>query len=521
MRVLDLSARQLRAFLAVGREGNITRAAHTLGLTPSPVGRALREFEEAVQETLFLRDNRVTTMTEAADRLLPFVVSALALLEGLTIRTPKSLRVGAADDVSDDWKKRLLECVSVATGQAAELEVRAEHELVSALQFGEIDLVLTPEALEATGLESRHLGESTPAVLSEARGVSLSWRAFDALNIEMIGTIVEAAGGAKPDFPLGGEVRTTTPTPARSARKLPRVAADASIDIADLRMMVAVSRHRNLRAAAESLGLTSSPVGRTLRDVESEFGAPLFERENHDFVPTALMKDLLPRAVEVLALVDAMAPGEAMLRVGVSLWVPVRYRDRLLQGAAAAGSPPIEIVEAPQPELLAQLVHGEVDLLVLNSWRDLPDVAQRRLGVLQFHVFSAGEPVTTNATATLADLGDRTVISLPRSTAPGMYPRLAALVGADRVYEPTTEQLLTIDSRMHRTGAVIFAAGVNDTALRHLLERPGIVSVPMSGLNMAAVNVDAVWRRLDLVRAHHLKAAFRMMQPADGSVEQL
>ncbi|NLA10447.1 MAG: LysR family transcriptional regulator [Microbacteriaceae bacterium] len=508
--MLDVNARQLRAFLAVARAGNITRASEALGLTPSPVGRAIREFEEAVGETLFVRDNRVTVMTDAAERLLPRVVAAIALLDGLAARRPGPLRVGIADGAPARARDRLLAEGPEAAGRALARVDGPRDELLRALQFAELDLVLA-----AAGDAQMH-GLASTALDG---GAALSWRGLDAEGIDAIEVLAAAMGAEPAAFARHGDVDTAAPAGARAA--LRAVRQDAEIDIPDVRVMVAKARHRSLRLAAESIGLTASPVARTLREVEAQLGAPLFERESQDVTPTPLMAALLPRAVEILALVDSMAPGERMLRVGVSAWSPVRYRDRLLAGAAEAGLPRIDIIEASQRDLLAQLVHGELDLLILNAWADLAGVAQRRLGVISVNVFSADEPVTDAPFASVADLRDRRVIALPREVAPNLYANLVRLVGVDRVDEVTTEQMLSLDSRMRRTGAVMFAAGVSDTALRRLLERPGIVSVPLGERVLDPVAVSAGWRSLNLLDAPHIAVALRIMAGPDGEVESL
>lgn len=60
------------------------------------------------------------------------------------------------------------------------------------------------------------------------------------------------------------------------------------MDAAHLRAFVAVSRERNVSRAATALGLTPSPVSRTIRDLETELGFALFKREYRDMVPSTL-----------------------------------------------------------------------------------------------------------------------------------------------------------------------------------------------------------------------------------------
>lgn len=59
-----MELRTLRYFLAVAREENITRAAEQLHLTQPNLSRQLKELEEELGTTLFLRGGRKITLTE-------------------------------------------------------------------------------------------------------------------------------------------------------------------------------------------------------------------------------------------------------------------------------------------------------------------------------------------------------------------------------------------------------------------------------------------------------------------------
>lgn len=519
--MLDVTARQLRAFLAVARVENITRAADTLGLTPSPVGRAIREFEEAAQEVLFIRDNRVTVLTEAGHRVLPAVVEALALLDGLGTHDTTKLKIAAAATAAASSAEAVFTQASEVAGLPIERSSGDHDALLQNVRFGDVDVLVTDQPVDAPGLESFLLPGADPAAVAGAAQSHLVWRVLDVQRMAAIERLVASLGGPKPDCPSKGLESSPARSSTKQSRKSQRATAAPELDIADVRVLVALSRQRSVRVAAESLGLTASPVSRTVRDIETRLGGPLLERQHDGMEPTALLASLLPRAVEILALLASIPPAPAMLRVGFSSWSPERYRERLLAGATDAGLPRIDLVEATQRELIAQLLHGEIDLMVHNAWRDLPGAVQRRLGVIHFHVFSADEPVTTEEVATTADIGDRTVIALPQITAPTLFENLVRVFGAEQVLASTGEQLLTLDSRMRRTGAVMVAAGAHDTALWHLLDRPGIVGVPLDDTVIGTLNVEAAWRPQDLVKLRQIELAYRTMQGPGQRIDRL
>lgn len=59
-----MDIRVLQYFLAVAREGSITRAAQTLNITQPPLSRQLKELEEELGKQLFIRGSKRITLTE-------------------------------------------------------------------------------------------------------------------------------------------------------------------------------------------------------------------------------------------------------------------------------------------------------------------------------------------------------------------------------------------------------------------------------------------------------------------------
>lgn len=59
-----MDIRVLQYFLAVAREGSITRAAQTLNITQPPLSRQLKELEEELGKKLFIRGSKRITLTE-------------------------------------------------------------------------------------------------------------------------------------------------------------------------------------------------------------------------------------------------------------------------------------------------------------------------------------------------------------------------------------------------------------------------------------------------------------------------
>ncbi|CAN0617576.1 Transcriptional regulator, LysR family [Burkholderia multivorans] len=68
----------LRAFAAVAREGNLTRAAGQLHLTQPAVSLQIKHLQEALGVTLFVRTSRGLALTRDGQTLLPHAERALA-----------------------------------------------------------------------------------------------------------------------------------------------------------------------------------------------------------------------------------------------------------------------------------------------------------------------------------------------------------------------------------------------------------------------------------------------------------
>jgi len=67
---MNLNFNQIRSFLLVAEEGNLTRAAERRHTTPSAVSTHLQQLEERLGAELFARTRRGMTLTDAGERLL-------------------------------------------------------------------------------------------------------------------------------------------------------------------------------------------------------------------------------------------------------------------------------------------------------------------------------------------------------------------------------------------------------------------------------------------------------------------
>lgn len=80
---MDLNFNQLRSFLLVAEEGNLTRAAERRHTTPSAVSAHVQQLEHRLGLVLFERTRRGMTLSAAGERLLPAARRVIAATRDL------------------------------------------------------------------------------------------------------------------------------------------------------------------------------------------------------------------------------------------------------------------------------------------------------------------------------------------------------------------------------------------------------------------------------------------------------
>lgn len=296
-----------------------------------------------------------------------------------------------------------------------------------------------------------------------------------------------------------------------------------TMDIAQLRCFVAVSRARNIGKAAELLHLTPSPVSRTIRQVENELGTVLFERRYHELAPTEAASHLLPRAVEILALVDSLVPSSAGhgLRVGATPWAPTRFAARIARAMESLSEESGRIEEEMSSVLLQLLSHGDLDLAVVHLPVELPGVSVRALARYRFYALSSPDAGLPTQTVPLSALSGRSALILPIILQPS--PMLALRqklldAGVTDVIEIDFADVLTLESRLRRTGAIMLGNKVDDTPLSQILARMDLQATPVD-LDDIDFEVGVAWRTEDSLRGSRVRAIVDILRPPGTEIE--
>ena len=150
MRPDDLNFRHLLYFWAVAREGSITRAAETLGLSAQAISTQLAQLEVKLGHALLMPSGRGLTPTESGRLVLGYADQIFQLGTELrqalaTARTPqRRLTVGLTDAIPKLVAFLLLE-VTLAADDDARLSCREGEldDLIADLALHRLDLVLS------------------------------------------------------------------------------------------------------------------------------------------------------------------------------------------------------------------------------------------------------------------------------------------------------------------------------------------------------------------------------------------
>ncbi|XBQ15025.1 MAG: LysR family transcriptional regulator [Oceanicaulis sp.] len=157
------------------------------------------------------------------------------------------------------------------------------------------------------------------------------------------------------------------------------------MNLQQLEYIDAVSRHRSLRAAAESLGVTPQALSRAIGALERELGGEVFERAAGGVAFTAFGRAVHERAVRALRLRDQIVQAVSheerrSIRIGIGYFFTMtRLSEHVTRALAALDYGRIEFVEGANVELSPIVASGELDLAFTSVIQPGPRVTFRKL----------------------------------------------------------------------------------------------------------------------------------------------
>jgi DNA-binding transcriptional LysR family regulator len=175
---MNITTRQLTAFLHAARERSFTRAAERMHISQAGISLMLRELETQVGSRLFERTTRTVSLTPAgaallpvADRALGELASALGALERIQAPLRNTLRVGATPLLSAAVMPAVFQALRQARPEIAPVLVdAAPDELQKGVASGELDCGLGPFSSNVPGIERSLLFQFDLVYVRAARG---------------------------------------------------------------------------------------------------------------------------------------------------------------------------------------------------------------------------------------------------------------------------------------------------------------------------------------------------------------
>ena len=166
----SLDIRLLHYFAVVAEENNMSRAAQRLFMSQPPLSRHIRQLEERLGVTLFVRHTRGLTLTEDGLRVLEIVRPLLALQDktwaalGQLAKTgEQSLRLGLSTAFEQGVFTALESRLNMRV-QKLHIVRHGSPELVRQVRRGKLDAALVALPLETPGLTVMQLGWQEPMI---------------------------------------------------------------------------------------------------------------------------------------------------------------------------------------------------------------------------------------------------------------------------------------------------------------------------------------------------------------------
>ena len=173
-KIAFLNFHHLRYFREVAREGNLTRAAGRLKISPGALSTQIKQLEESLSHALFERSKSGMALTEAGRFVLEYAEiihragsELLDVLQHQPVQGRQVLRVGAVANLSRNF---LLEFLRPSLNRAdVEISVRSAtlRDLIRGMQAHQIDVVLSNQVVhrDAETPWRSHLLERQPVSL--------------------------------------------------------------------------------------------------------------------------------------------------------------------------------------------------------------------------------------------------------------------------------------------------------------------------------------------------------------------
>jgi len=203
---------------------------------------------------------------------------------------------------------------------------------------------------------------------------------------------------------------------------------DHHVDLRQLETFVAVAEERSFSRAADRLHVVQSAVSATIRRLESEWQAQLFDRSTHRVELTDLGRVMLPEARTVLVAAEAVRHAVEDARGGLRGTVRVGIMQSVRRPGGVNVAASISAFRARYPNVAVEVRqggsatqadavrNGELDLAFIGlPDRRLPGLHVTKLADVQMMLAChAAHPLASRASVDLESLADEPFADLPQ-----------------------------------------------------------------------------------------------------------
>ena len=213
---MNVTLRQLRAFIAVAEAEHFTRAADRLQLSQSSVSTLVRELETNLGLRLFDRHTRMLKLTPAGAEILPLARKAMADLDSVIGSSSqlKTLGRGRVSVAASSLQAALFipRCIRTFCAQYPGVKVKlydvAQEEVLELVRRGEVDFGIGTDSGQRPDLATRLLTTDTFIVVLPpghpmAKKRELTWN--DLKDVPLIGPPAGNPVREQLDFALARE----------------------------------------------------------------------------------------------------------------------------------------------------------------------------------------------------------------------------------------------------------------------------------------------------------------------------
>ncbi|HET7766441.1 MAG TPA: LysR family transcriptional regulator [Burkholderiales bacterium] len=173
---MNITSRQLKAFLLTARYQSFSRAAERLFITQSGMSVLVRELEAQLGFRLFERTTRKVRLTEFGSRLLPIADRSLLELEAAATNIGRSASaakgsviLGAAPFAAAELLPKAIAAYALREPQTqVRLIDAAGSRLVDMVRYGEVDIAVSGVRHEAPGVQCASLARFRLALVRAA-----------------------------------------------------------------------------------------------------------------------------------------------------------------------------------------------------------------------------------------------------------------------------------------------------------------------------------------------------------------